>query len=82
MTTNDISTDYERNCIPFVKSSIVTAERCADGCRVGSVGIEKGRRVSFWIVSMYSQTSVFEHNPFQKAARKVICSKSENNYSP
>ena len=39
----------------------------------------------------YSQTSVFEHNPFQKAVRKVICSKSEtifpikinaNNFNP
>ena len=38
-----------------------------------------------------SQTSVFEHNPFQKVVRKVICSKSEtifpikinaNNFNP
>ena len=41
--------------------------------------------------SYYSQTSVFEHNPFQKAVRKAICSKSEtifpikikvNNFNP
>ena len=40
---------------------------------------------------LYSQTSVFEHNPFQKAVRKAICSKSEaifpikinaNNFNP
>ena len=28
----------------------------------------------------YSQTSVLEHNPFQKAVRKVICSKSETSF--
>ena len=40
---------------------------------------------------MYSQTSIFEHNPFEKAVRKVICSKCEtiflikinaNNFNP
>ena len=35
----------------------------------------------YWLLplpcSEYSQTSVFEHNPFQKAVRKAICSKTE-----
>ena len=32
-------------------------------------------------VMKYSQTSVFEHNPFQKAVRKAICSKTETIFS-
>ena len=43
------------------------------------------------VKTLYSQTSVFEHNPFQKVVRKAICSKSEtifpikinaNNFNP
>ena len=30
---------------------------------------------------IYSQTSVFERNPFQKAVRKAICSKTETIFS-
>ena len=43
------------------------------------------------LIHKYSQTSVIEHNPLEKAVRKVICSKSEtifliglnvNNFDP
>ena len=32
-------------------------------------------------IFIHSQTSVFEHNPFQKAIRKAICSKTETIFS-